>query len=175
MAESEEPTLSESVQDFKEEDTDQANIKVPNDTVVTAIDEAVEVNEVGSEETDAKDESADQVEAETDNIEVGSSSQADEDVEDVLDVSKTTTELSTELNEGNTADDEEKSDQKMCKDEATEVAEVGGNNGDDLGISEEEKQMIKDLFEYFDSDKTGKMSISELGNFMRAIGKKNKQ
>ena len=137
MAESEEATLSEIVQDFKE--SDQANIKVPNDTVVTAIDEAVEVNEVGSEETDAKDES-DQVEAETENIEVGSESQADEDVEDVLDVSKTTTELSIELNEGNNADDENKSDPKMCEDEATEVAEVGGNNGDDLDISEEEKQ-----------------------------------
>ena len=32
--------------------------------------------------------------------------------------------------------------------------------------------MIKNMFEHFDSDKSGKMSIAELGNFMRAIGKK---
>jgi len=31
--------------------------------------------------------------------------------------------------------------------------------------------MIKNMFEHFDSDKSGKMSIAELGNFMRAIGK----
>ena len=40
-------------------------------------------------------------------------------------------------------------------------------------ISEDEKQMITNLFQHFDSDKTGAMSISELGNFMRAIGKLN--
>ena len=54
-----------------------------------------------------------------------------------------------------------------------EVSEVGANNGDDVDISEEDKLMVREMFELFDSDKTGKMSIAELGNFMRAIGRKS--
>ena len=40
----------------------------------------------------------------------------------------------------------------------------------EIKISEEDRQMISNMFEHFDSDNTGAMSIAELGNFMRAIG-----
>ena len=52
------------------------------------------------------------------------------------------------------------------------MAEVGGSKGAEVevDISDDDKQMIKSIFEHFDSDKSGKMSIAELGNFMRAIG-----
>lgn len=145
---------------------DEANEKVPSDTT-TALDEAVEVSEVGADETGAKDE-ATGVKEEIENVEVESSSQGGEDVEDALDVSKTTSELSTELGEGKVA----AASQTTGKDEATEVAEVGASTGEDVDISDEDKEMIKNMFEYFDSDKSGKMSIAELGNFMRAIGER---
>ena len=153
MAE-EEPTLSETVA---------ANDKVPTDNILPGLDEAVSVTDVGAE--DGKDAGV------SEKVEVESSSQAEEDVEDALDVSKTTTELSSDLNDINEEKDEE--DKEIGKDEATEVAEVGGSKAGEVevDISEEDKQMIKNMFDHFDSDKSGKMSIAELGNFMRAIGK----
>ena len=147
---------------------DEANEKVPSDTT-TALDEAVEVSEVGADETDAKDETT-EVKEEIENVEVESSSQGGEDVEDALDVSKTTSELSTELGEEKVAAASQTT--KDGKDEATEVAEVGASTGEDVDISDEDKEMIKNMFDHFDSDKSGKMSIAELGNFMRAIGER---
>ena len=86
--------------------------------------------------------------------------------------SKTTTELSSELNDVN--DEKNDEDKELGRDEATEVAEVGGSKEGEveIEISEEDQEMIKSMFQHFDSDKSGKMSIAELGNFMRAIGKK---
>merc|ERR1711971_522042 len=159
MAE-EKPTLSETVA---------ANDKVPTDNILPGGDEAVGVTEVGADDGKGAGVS-ENVNGESEKVEVESSSQADEDVEDALDVSKTTTELSSDLNDINEEKDEE--DKEIGKDEATEVAEVGGSKGCEVevDISEEDKQMIKNMFEHFDSDKSGKMSVAELGNFMRAIG-----
>merc|ERR1711971_714275 len=159
MAE-EEPTLSETVA---------ANDKGPTDNILPGGDEAVGVTEVGADDGQGAGVS-ENVNGESEKVEVESSSQADEDVEDALDVSKTTTELSSDLNDINEEKDEE--DKEIGKDEATEVAEVGGSKGGEVevDISEEDKQMIKNMFEHFDSDKSGKMSVAELGNFMRAIG-----
>ena len=152
----EEPTLSEAVGDCKAE----------TDNTLPDLDEAVRVTDVGAE--GGKGEGA--VDVESEKVEVVSSSQAEEDVEDALDVSKTTTELSSDLNDINEEKIEE--DKEIGKDEATEVAEVGGSKGAEVevDISDDDKQMIKSIFEHFDSDKSGKMSIAELGNFMRAIG-----
>ena len=67
---------------------DETNEKIPNDTA-NALDEAVEIREVG--------------------------------------------------------DDKNTASQTMGKDEATEVAEVGASNGDDVDISEEDEEMIKKI------------------------------
>ena len=48
--------------------------------------------------------------------------------------------------------------------------DVIGASDNEIKISEEDRQMISNMFEHFDSDNTGAMSIAELGNFMRAIG-----
>ena len=40
-----------------------------------------------------------------------------------------------------------------------------------VNISTEDKEMITNLFQYFDADESGSMSTAELGNFMRAMGK----
>lgn len=163
MAE-EEPTLSETVA---------VNDKVPTENISPGVDEAMSVADIGAEDGKGDREVAgdvsENVDIESEQVEA-SSSQADEDVEDALDVSKTTTELSSDLNDIKEEKNEE--DKAIGKDEATEVAEVGGSKGDEVeaDISEEDKQMIKNMFEHFDSDKSGKMSIAELGNFMRAIG-----
>jgi len=50
------------------------------------------------------------------------------------------------------------------------AVDVIGASENEIKISEEDRQMISNMFEHFDSDKTGAMSIAELGNFMRAIG-----
>ena len=164
MAE-EEATLSETVA---------ANDKVPSENIPPGLDEAVSVADVGADDGKADREGVGDV-SENGNVEseqVEASSQADEDVEDALDVSKTTTELSSDLND--IIEEQNEEDKEIGKDEATEVAEVGGSKVAEVevDISEEDKQMIKNMFENFDSDKSGKMSIAELGNFMRAIGKK---
>ena len=174
----EEPTLSEMTDDFKGYVDDG---KGPNDTIICALgfDEAVEVSEVGAEDTKEKADEPENSKIETESIITESEnieevSPSPQDVEDALDVSKTTTELSSELHdEDQTAGlSSDRDIQTVGKDEATEVAEVGANNGDDVDISEEDKLMVREMFELFDSDKTGKMSIAELGNFMRAIGRK---
>lgn len=164
MAE-EEATLSETVA---------ANDKVPTENIPPGLDEVVSVADVGADDGKGGREGAgdvsEKVNVESEQVGGEASSQADEDVEDALDVSKTTTELSSDLNDINEEQNEE--DKEIGKDEATEVAEVGGSKGGEVevDISEEDKQMIKNMFENFDSDKSGKMSIAELGNFMRAIG-----
>jgi len=171
----EEPTLSEMTDDFKGYVDDG---KGPNDTIISALgfDEAVEVSEVGAEDTKEKADEPENSKIETESIITESEnieevSPSPQDVEDALDVSKTTTELSSELHdEDQTAGLSDRGIQTVGKDEATEVSEVGANNGDDVDISEEDKLMVREMFELFDSDKTGKMSIAELGNFMRAIG-----
>ena len=164
MAE-EDTTLSETVVE---------ETKDPN--FIPGLDEAMMMADVGADGGKSEGEVAEvvseNVDVESEHVEVESSSKADEDVEDALDVSKTTTELSSDLNDVN--DEKEDEDKEIGKDEATEVVEVGGSKEGlvEIEISEEDKEMIQNMFQHFDSDKSGKMSIAELGNFMRAIGKK---
>ena len=163
MAE-EDTTLSETVVE---------ETKDPN--FIPGLDEAMMTADVGADggkgEGEVAEVVSENVDEESEHVEVESSSKADEDVEDALDVSKTTTELSSDLNDVN--DEKEDEDKEIGKDEATEVVEVGGSKEGvvEIEISEEDKEMIQNMFQHFDSDKSGKMSIAELGNFMRAIGK----
>ena len=163
MAE-EDTTLSETVVE---------ETKDPN--FIPGLDEAMMMADVGADggkgEGEVAEVVSENVDVESEHVEVESSSKADEDVEDALDVSKTTTELSSDLNDVN--DEKEDEDKEIGKDEATEVVEVGGSKEGlvEIEISEEDKEMIQNMFQHFDSDKSGKMSIAELGNFMRAIGK----
>ena len=164
-----------------EEDTTLSEIVVeetkdPN--FIPGLDEAMMMADVGADggkgEGEVAEVVSENVDVKLEHVEVESSSQADEDVEDALDVSKTTTELSSDLNDVNDVNDEKKDeDKEIGKDEATEVVEVGGSKEGvvEIEISEEDKEMIQNMFQHFDSDKSGKMSIAELGNFMRAIGK----
>ena len=101
MAE-EETTLSESVvEDSKEADRNS------NPGLDLAMDEtmSMSIDDVGAGGGKGEGEGAgnvsETVNVETEPVEVESSSQAEEDVEDALDVSKTTTELSSELNDVN--------------------------------------------------------------------------
>ena len=163
MAE-EDTTLSETVVE---------ETKDPN--FIPGLDEAMMTADVGADggkgEREVAEVVSENVDVESEHVEVESSPKADEDVEDALDVSKTTTELSSDLNDVN--DEKEDEDKEIGKDEATEVVEVGGSKEGvvEIEISEEDKEMIQNMFQHFDSDKSGKMSIAELGNFMRAIGK----
>ena len=47
------------------------------------------------------------------------------------------------------------------------------NGEDGVDMNEDDREMIVNLFKYFDADQSGAMSVSELGNFMRAIGNNN--
>ena len=47
------------------------------------------------------------------------------------------------------------------------------NGEDGVDMNEDDREMIVNLFKYFDADQSGAMSVSELGNFMRAIGNYN--
>jgi hypothetical protein len=44
-------------------------------------------------------------------------------------------------------------------------------SGSEEGLSEEDKDMIIKVFNYFDKDKSGALAASELGDLMRSIGK----
>ena len=107
----EEPTLSETVGDGQA-----ANDKVPTENILPDPDEAVRVAEVGGDGGKGEGEDAgdvsENVNAEPEQVELEPSSQADEDVEDALDVSKTTTELSSDLNDINDAEKPTKTDDK---------------------------------------------------------------
>lgn len=58
----------------------------------------------------------------------------------------------------------------VIKEDVEELNCTKGEGGNGIKISDEDKEMIINLFKHFDSDETGAMSIAELGNFMRAMG-----
>ena len=68
------------------------------------------------------------------------------------------------------AEHSQTTNEEDSKNGVNSAVDVIGASENEMKISEEDRQMISNMFEHFDSDKTGAMSIAELGNFMRAIG-----
>ena len=68
------------------------------------------------------------------------------------------------------AEHSQTTNEEDSKNGVNSAVDVIGASENEIKISEEDRQMISNMFEHFDSDKTGAMSIAELGNFMRAIG-----
>ena len=63
-------------------------------------------------------------------------------------------------------------EETVSSDIKIEITTEGAHEKNEIEMNKEDKEMITNLFQYFDADDSGSMSTAELGNFMRAMGRK---